>query len=392
MTNTDPTVPPTERIQSLDVLRGIAIFGILLINVPSIGLPTIASINPSGYGSFTGIEYGTWLFFHIFADQKFLTIFTVLFGAGILLFTDKKAGTHSSPSRLHHRRMFWLLIIGLIHAYLIWDGDILTIYAVCGFGVVAARKWEPINQLITGVGLVLFSSLHDISFAVQGETSVISAWEPDAQQISSEITMYQSDWVTQVMYRAPDVFSTHTVGFLSGTGWQVAGLMLMGMAAYRYGILSGDRSDAFYTKLAAITLFTGIIATSTGVVVIEYTGWDKAMAIYWNELDQWGSIITGFGYIAVIVKLTNKYSNVVTQTFAEIGRTALSNYILQSLIATTIFYGHGAGLIGSLTRSELVIIICFIWMVQIILTRAWLTRYSRGPLEQLWRNLTYRGQ
>lgn len=389
MEHNSSSVTPSERITSLDVLRGAGIFGILLLNVPSIALPSIASTNPSAYKYFTGADYIVWVLTHVFADQKFLAIFTILFGAGIVLFMDKKQGEHESPGRLHFKRMFWLLVFGLVHAYIVWDGDILAVYAMCGFIVVFARNWEPINQLLTGIGFIFITSLHDLAFVIQGNTEVLSGWDGDTVGIEREIAAYQSEWVVQVLYRAPDVFTSHTVGFLAGTGWYLAGLMLIGMALYKYGVLSGDRSGVFYRQTSITLITVGVSITVAGVVFIEHAGWSRNAAVYWAEIDRFGSLLTAIGYITLLVYVARVCSNTVTRVLANVGRTALSNYILQSLIATSIFYGHGFGLIGTVSRVQLLGVILSIWLVQVILTELWLHRFNRGPLEQLWRHLTY---
>lgn len=384
------TTPPSERLITLDVLRGIAIFGILLVNIHSFGLPNVARLNPSTYGSFTGLNYASWAGMHIVAEGKFITIFTILFGAGILLFTDKKDAEGTSTLTLHYRRMFWLLIIGLLHAYLLWDGDILVPYAIAGSLVVLARNWTPTNQLLAGIGIALFKPLQILSLAVSGTTPSSSGWNPSQAAVADEIAAHQAGWATQAAYTAGDAFHSQTLGFISGSGWQIAGLMLIGMAMYRFGVLSGDRSTKFYTRLAAIALPTGLLTSTGGVLYMEYAGWTLHAAMYWSAIAYVGGIITALGYIALIVLFSSACSNVLTATLAAVGRTALSNYVLQSILATTIFYGHGLGLFGTLTRQELLPVVLGIWAVQVAATVAWLHWFDYGPLERVWRHLTYR--
>ncbi|MFH1754581.1 MAG: hypothetical protein ABIA59_02650 [Candidatus Latescibacterota bacterium] len=128
-------IAPGERSVSLDVLRGVAVLGILIMNIQSFSMIEAAYLNPSSYGDLTGLNKWVSIVSHIFADQKFMTIFSILFGAGIVLMTSKAEATGRKSAGLHYRRTFWLLVIGAMHAYLLWHGDILVLYALCSLGV-----------------------------------------------------------------------------------------------------------------------------------------------------------------------------------------------------------------------------------------------------------------
>ena len=148
-------VRATERIVTLDVLRGFALFGILLMNIQSFAMPEAAYFIPAAYGDLTGANRVVWWFSYLFADQKFMTLFSMLFGAGIVLMTAKAEQSGRPTLGLHYRRMFWLLVIGLMHGYLLWSGDILALYAICGFIVYWFRRWPPRRLLIAG--LIVFA-------------------------------------------------------------------------------------------------------------------------------------------------------------------------------------------------------------------------------------------
>ena len=151
-------VLPTARIKALDVLRGFAVLGILIMNIQSFAMIETAYINPAAFGDLTGLNKIVWIVSHILADQKFMTIFSILFGAGILMISDKAEQKNLKSAGLHYRRIFWLLIIGLIHAYLLWHGDILVTYALCAFWVFLFRKLSPIKLIIIGLLLVSVAS------------------------------------------------------------------------------------------------------------------------------------------------------------------------------------------------------------------------------------------
>ena len=143
-------IQPKERIIALDFLRGFALLGILLMNIQSFAMPFSAYFNPTAFGDLTGINLGVWTFSHIFADSKFMTIFSILYGAGIVLITQKAVEKGNRPGRVHYSRTFWLLIIGLFHAYVFWYGDILVLYAVTAFVAFLFRNLSSRWLLILG--------------------------------------------------------------------------------------------------------------------------------------------------------------------------------------------------------------------------------------------------
>ena len=152
-----------ERIQSLDILRGIAILGILLMNIQSFTMPGAAYLNPFAFGDLEGLNYWVYVLGNIFADQKFITIFSILFGAGIVLVTEKAEKKTGTSTGLHYKRNFWLLIIGLLHAHLIWYGDILVAYSIGGFVVYFLPKNETKNTVYNWLSR-LFGAFGTLSF------------------------------------------------------------------------------------------------------------------------------------------------------------------------------------------------------------------------------------
>jgi Predicted membrane protein len=206
VTEASPTAPD-ERIVALDVLRGLALLGILVINVRVFAMPEAVLTNPTVYGEFTGANYAAWLAGHVFAEQTFLTLFSALFGAGVLLFTESKAQDGEPAVRLHLRRTAWLFVIGLGHAYLLWYGDILVSYALCGVAVVAARDWIPARQAKVGLAVLAVPSvLQVLTGLASGAAAVEAVWEPAAASIEREVTTYQGGWLEQMDHRIPTAF------------------------------------------------------------------------------------------------------------------------------------------------------------------------------------------
>ena len=197
----DISLHPTlqkERIQSLDVLRGVAILGILIINIQSLAMPVSAYLNPTSFGNLEGINYWVWILSHLFADQKFMTIFSILYGAGIILITQKAEQRDGTSTALHYKRTFWLLLIGILHAYLIWFGDILVAYAICALIVYLFRKWKPHTLCVVGF---LTLSVHSIIYLFFGfslsfmpdeviQELSTSIWSPGQDQINRDNSYY----------------------------------------------------------------------------------------------------------------------------------------------------------------------------------------------------------
>ena len=385
-----PTAP-SERIVSLDVLRGFALLGILLINIWVFAMPFAVLQNPTAYGDLTGANYLAWLVSHIFAQEKFITLFTMLFGTGIILFTrskpDRKALT------LHYRRMAILLAIGLAHAYLLWYGDILVQYALCGLFVVAARDWDTTTLARYGL---LFVAVPTILSVVQGlslpPTATIPGWEPSAAAIASEVETYRSGWLAQLDHRASTALLLQTSGFIAGTFWRITGLMLWGMALFKSGILSNQRSTAFYRRLLVAAGGAGLALVLTGVwyntTVVDWAG--RESVYFGAQFNYWGSALLAVAYIAAVMLYCRwRTDGPVITALSAVGRTALSNYLLQTVLATSIFYGHGLGLFGTLNRVELLGVVTGIWTVQIVLSIIWVRYFKFGPVEWLWRIGTY---
>ena len=383
--DTGPT-PPSERIVSLDVLRGVAVLGILVINVRLYSMPEVTLTNPNVYGDFTGPNYLSWLAGHVLAELKFITLFSALFGAGIVLFTEQK----EDPVALHHRRTAWLLAIGLGHAYLLWYGDILVPYALCAFVLVGFRRRPPSLQAKTGLLLVLVPSILEVAAGVtMGAEAVAGQWMPAESTLQEEVQIYRSGLLEQLEHRVPTSFRRQTLGFLGGTFWRVGGTMLLGMALYRWGVLSDERSNRLYALLAAGGM-AGVGVVLAGVWYIEASNWSAGAALFWRQFNYWGSFLVAGGYIGVITLYARwRPRGPLTRALAAVGRTAFTNYLLQTIVATTLFYGHGFGLFGSVSRAEALGFVAVFWVVQILLSVLWLRLFRFGPVEWLWRTLTY---
>jgi uncharacterized protein len=400
--NEPPKAAPvtlSERIPSIDVLRGFAVLGILIMNIQSFSMIGAAYFNPTAYGDLSGVNWWTWLLCHIFADQKFMTIFSILFGAGIVLMTGRAEAKGASPARVHYRRTFWLIVFGLLHAYLLWFGDILYAYGMCALVAYLFRRRSPVTLLILGILSIAVCSLLYLFFAWsapfwpagQLEATTNEMWSPDAETTAREVAAYSGSYLEQMKYRVPGSAMMQTFVFLVWSGWRAGGLFLIGMALYKWGVLSARRSNLFYIVMTVAGLCAGIPVVLYGVKQHIAHGWSFVYSFYVaNQFNYWGSLFVSAGYIGLAMLLVRVLrENALLSSMAKVGRMAFSNYILQSLICTTLFYGHGFGLFGSVPRWGQILIVLAIWIVLVIFSNLWLRRFRFGPMEWLWRTLTY---
>jgi uncharacterized protein len=387
-----------ERMVALDALRGFAVLGILIMNIQSFSMISAAYLNPTAYGGLTGLNKWVWIFSHIFGDLKFLTIFSLLFGAGIVLFTSRLQSKGLPAVAMHYRRTFWLLLIGFAHAYLLWYGDILVPYALCGFLVVLLRKLSAKIQLSLGLIIFAIPSLLYIFFGLtwdfmppEAHQDIGKSWYSTGQLIEEELTAYRSGWWDQMSVRIPAAINLQTSVFLIYMGWRVAGLMLIGMALYKWGFLTAQKSKSFYLTITFTLGLAGILIVVYGVQKNFAADWVVEYSMFLGSLfNYWGSLLISAAYISIImlISLSSRFTR-ITKIFAAVGRMAFSNYLFQTLICTLIFYGHGLGLFGYIERTSQILIVFVVWIIQLLISPIWLHYFRFGPIEWTWRSLTY---
>ena len=395
-----PSLEPVaaqKRIASIDVLRGVALLGILIMNIQSFSMPSNAYLNPTAYGDLTGANRWVWIASHLVADQKFISIFSMLFGAGILLIAERVGPARAT--RIHYRRMAVLLVFGLLHAHLLWSGDILYTYALCGLLVYLARRLTPRTLIITGLLLHGVSSAFFVYYgmALRGAPPEVLAqvtrdyWLASPAELAREIAAYRGNWFAQQTFRGPDAMSMETFIFLIDTAWKTSGLMLVGMALYKLRILSAQRSDRFYRRMAGLGFGIGLPVIAYGAWTNFQAGWRVSYSLFiGGQYNYWGSVVVALGWIGLVMLVvrSGRAARMVARVGA-VGRTAFSNYILQTLLGIAIFYGTGFELFGRVERVGQLLIVVAIWVVQLVISPIWLAHFEFGPLEWLWRSLTY---
>lgn len=388
------------RIASLDVLRGFALLGILVMNIQIFAMPSAAYQNPTAFGDLTGINLGVWAFAYVFFSQKFLTLFSMLFGAGVCLFADRIEARGGRPATWHYRRMGWLLAFGLAHAYLLWAGDILVTYAICGCLVYLLRRRRPRTLLVAGLASLTATSLLLVAAGSaltlpgvpdEAIAEVERGWKPDAPAVEAEVAAYRGGWSEQQPARAAEALGIH-LGLLPFFAiWFCGGLMLIGMALYKWGVLGAARDDRFYARLASIGLLAGLPLVAFGMWWNFAGDWAWQRSMFFGTLfNSWGCIPVALGYLGLVMLAVRRgFLPGLQARLAAVGRMAFTNYLLQTVLCTSIFYGHGLGLFGSAERYHQLLIVFAVWALQLWLSPIWMRRYSYGPLEWLWRTLTY---
>lgn len=389
-------VAEQRRIKSLDTVRGLALLGILAVNAAYFAMPMPAAQNPMLPP--TAIDddtVGAWFTMHVFFEFKMITLFSMLFGASIFMV----GGERSDKDRgaILHRRLGWLLLIGVIHGALIWYGDILLTYALTGMLVMFARSWKPMTLLIVGIvvtmlGVGLFVGMGvALGYAPPEALEEVRAdvWAPPAEEVARIITAYQAGALsaTAANLNAWLEFLGFTPIFMIRT----AGVMMIGMALFKWGFFSGNVATWVYVALSVIG--AGALAVVAWQAQMNY-----AAAFPFVHMMGPGNganfalspLIALFYASALILIVKSGLLRIVTDALAAVGRMAFTNYLTQSLIMTTIFYGgRGFGLYGEVSREQLWGIVGAIWVLQLIWSPLWLSRFSMGPFEWVWRRLSY---
>lgn len=414
-------VSSAERFFSLDALRGVAVLGILVMNIYAFAMPFNAYANPLAMGGTDPLNLGTWFFTHILFDQKFMSIFSMMFGAGIVLMSERAEAKGVNFGPIFFRRSLWLLALGLVHAYLIWFGDILFFYAVTGMLVYLFRKKSPRTLIFVGcillpVAMLVFYGGGIYMYDLQGRAEALQAQQaagetlseenqatvdewaearsfmlPGVEELEKDLEAYKGGYVGIVKHRVPFVSSFQMEGLPFFIIWRVGGLMLIGMALMKLGIFSGERSASFYRNLMFIGYVLGLPLTVYSAINLHAHEFDPLYTFKVGTVPNYvGSILVAFGHIGLVMLVTKTGAlRALTARFAAAGRMALTNYLMHSVVMTTLFYGYGFGLYGTIPRAWQMAFVVSLVGLQLLISPWWLGRYRFGPVEWLWRSATY---
>ena len=414
-TNAGTTIPTPEaaRIQALDSLRGFALLGILLLNIIGFGLHSAAYFNPIIDGATSGANLVTWATVDILFEGAMRALFSILFGAGVVLFTTGEA---AKSGGIRYRRNAWLLVFGLFNVMvLLWDGDVLVTYALAGFILYGVRE-KSARWLLTASGVLLvFITLKylvmgaGMGFTRDAAEAVAAGQHADMQEMAAALADIQKDFAPSpeeqqaqldarsgsylsawqyIANKAPDLFLFQVPVILL---LDALAMMLLGMALYKSDVMSAGRSRAFYVRTALIGFSVGLVVNSFEVYRTIASDFDVLVTFaYTNPTYQFGRLGMAMGYLSVVMLVCQSGALAwLMDRLAKVGRMALTNYLSHSLICLMIFSGAGLGLVGQLDRWMLYLVVLAIWVFQLFFSHWWLTRFRFGPVEWLWRALTY---
>jgi uncharacterized protein len=386
----DQPTPVCQRIDAMDMLRGVAVLGILLVNINSFALPFEATFELTQAGYHHAIDGWVYAFVSAMAQGKFMSLFAMLFGAGVVMMAGRRWQAGESPAGLHYRRVGVLAAVGLIHGLLIWYGDILFPYAICGAILYPCLllRGRKLLWLCLGLwGLVLVSSVGFGALMMWSESASSDAAN-DQSLFANETELMRGGLLDIMLVRIAYWLLYAVLGPFFGWPWMLA-LMMTGVLAARSGWITGQRPPADYARLLVVGLLVGLPVASMRVamgLLSDSEGW-LIVSFAMNVIDA-AALSMAFGAIVMLgVKAWS--SNWLGRALIAVGRMALTNYLAQSVICTLLFYGYGLGLFGSLSRTELIGVVLLVWAVQLLWSPWWLARHERGPLEAIWRQLTY---
>ena len=402
----------------MDVVRGVALLGILLMNITGFGLPHAYS-DPTNYGGATGWNYRVWWIDSMFFEGTMRGMFSLLFGAGIIVFTSR-ANTVGVVDAFF-RRLLWLLLFGVIHAYLLlWHGEILYPYALIGMIAFSFRHWKPKYLVIGAVFLMLCSTslaikdyvkydrahskammveekkkkslplVKEDSVSLNKWEEIVKEYKPDTQKIQEQIKENQKGYFSIVWYKATMIQFIQTFVMYRYFFWDIFAMMLLGMAFFKTGILKAEKTKSFYAVMLLGGYAIGLLVNYWEANHITKNVF-SVMSISRSEITyDAGRLFMTIGHIGLVM-LFIKFNilGFLRKALEAVGKMAFSNYIMQSIICNTIFLGFGFGLYGKLQRYELYYIVAGVWVLQLILSPIWLTYFRFGPLEWAWRSLTY---
>ncbi|MGZ5221609.1 MAG: DUF418 domain-containing protein [Chitinophagaceae bacterium] len=419
-------VNQSERIVILDALRGIAILGILLMNIPGFALPAPATLDPSVLNEWGTINFKTWYFIEWFMEGSQRALFSMLFGAGIILFISRQEKRTAGlwPADYFFRRQLWLLVFGLFNAFvLLWFWDILFAYACCGMILFAFRRLSPKALLIAAVICLLLMTLREnadfyrekatiykgelvakldttktkLTNKQQEELSAMmemkekASLESRKKETGNNLEKVRGDYATFYKYQSERSFYGQTVFFYSNI-WDLLLFMFLGMAFYKNGVLTGKASPKLYWLMFIVGLGAGLVLSWLRLQPLidhQFNRFEFIKAVNF-EFYEISRTLRAIGIFALIMLLYKSgWFKWLFALMRPVGQMAFTNYLMQSLMVGLFFYGIGFGMFGKLERYEIYYVVLAVWIIEIIWSHIWLKYFRFGPLEWLWRSLTY---
>lgn len=419
-------ITESRRFETIDVVRGFALLGILVPNIVAFAWPAAAMADPSviderlGESAWNTVGHEITSVFFL---GKMMALFSMLFGAGVIVYarkferpdrcrrcgydlaglsgdaacpecgsSERGAAKLSAGWWLWYRRVAWLLAIGVAHAVLLWFGDILVWYAVVGLGAVWwVRRWNPKLQIALGFAAHLVSTLLMLGISFFGIWALENGKIPGGEIMgdpAAEYAAYTGGYLGQFPSRLGALVGFWFIfGPLFFPG--ITGLMMIGMGLTRMGILTGERPTRLYALMAILGIVGGLGLTAT--LFYGLTSADPEHGGFiWQSISQFVGIPVSLGYMGALIWIVKLgVLRRLTRLLANVGRMALSNYLLHTVLCTLFFYGHGLGQFGEIGYPGLFAVVAAVWVVNIVFSALWLKAFRFGPAEWAWRSLTY---
>jgi uncharacterized protein len=421
-------VSQADRIVTIDTLRGVALLGILLMNIPYFALPE--NFYESFHSDLHSPNYWTDVVIGVLFEGKMRALFSMIFGAGILLFIERKKNAGVSYKTLFFSRMGWLVLFGLIHAHvLLWMGDILYFYGLIGMLAFLFRNMKA-KYLVWGVPIVaiigfvtntqFFQNMrntrldYNAAVAVQKQNKpltpdqkkAIVSWQemekeflPNKKLIAEHTALMKGDYASVASYVRPYTWDGQTKYLIYGIG-DVLALLMLGMALYKWKFFSGGWTTKQYKRTALIGYGIGLPLVMASFYHGYFQTPGSAAAIRFIETHSvpWWGLIYPFQRIflvmahasALILLIKAGVWKSLMARLSAVGQMAFTNYIMHTVICSLFFFGYGLNYFAELQYYQLYYLVAVIWIVQLIVSPIWLKYFLFGPLEWLWRSLTYR--
>lgn len=408
-----------DRLSSLDTIRGFALLGILLMNIVGFGL--FASYDdPTNSGGATGINLWTWIVLHVLAEGKMRCLFSMVFGAGIVLLNDRAEKRGSSAADVFYRRNLWLILFGIVHAYLLWLGEILYPYGLCALALYPFRVLDPKRLIRIGAVLIVITAgiyvarNLELRESIQAGQAAVAAeirgeklseqqveakekwqgirkrYKPTPAEVEAKNKRWQGSFWEVLKVRAERVILIHSEPYYGGDYLDIFSMMFLGMGLFKLGVFSGERTAAFYAKMALAGYAIGVSLNSYTAYVRVSNQFDLVAATGTFAVYDVGRLSVALAHAGLLLWCWKQGAMPwLLRRLAAVGQMALTNYLTHSVVCTLVFTGWGLGLFGKLERYQLYYVVAGLWVFQLIVSPIWLRSYHFGPAEWAWRSLTY---
>ena len=418
----------SERIAAIDVLRGVAVLGILLINIEDFGLLHAEKSAPGTewVGAYLpDLSQGhlvLWTLSRALFEGKMRAVFSILFGSGVILLTSRleRGGRAARSADIYYRRTMWLLLIGMLHAYLLWEGDILYSYALSGLFLFPFRNLGPRSLIAAGLFVLLLSVPRASLVALDRENlrtqaaqasaeeasghklskrqeeardewaSITHEFEPDAAAMEEKLLAYREGYFRSLARRAPLVMIAESHDYYGWAFFDAVGMMLIGMGLLKSGVVTAGHSRRFYGTMALAGFAVGLPINAALAYALYLKRFDPVAVAWWTAVYHPARLVMALGHIGlVMLYVKSGWLGGIAKALGFAGRMALTNYLTTTLICTTLFNGYGFGLFGVLARHQLYFVVIGVWCCELAFSRFWLSTFRFGPAEWAWRSLTY---